>query len=147
MEDCPLCLEGLQGRKRKIHVTACGHSFHGKCFNKVKTNECPCCRGALPPFRVGKLRLDMATAGDEFRILKSDMKMIVKDLNLLKTELNIPLTGRQFKITITENDINRLREIQDQIYDKEEEIDNNRILFHRCKYYLIEERDKRHRGD
>jgi hypothetical protein len=47
MEECPICMENLKFNNRKIHITACKHSFHAMCLNKVKGGTCPCCRAVL----------------------------------------------------------------------------------------------------
>lgn len=48
MEYCPICLDELNVRKRKICTTECNHKFHVLCFKQLKTKTCPCCRAILP---------------------------------------------------------------------------------------------------
>ncbi len=58
MEECPICMENLQFKNRKIHTTACKHSFHAMCFKKVKGGTCPCCRAVLDEnnVKIAKMR-------------------------------------------------------------------------------------------
>jgi hypothetical protein len=49
MDECPICMENLQFKRRKIHTTACNHKFHTMCFKKVRGVTCPCCRASIIP--------------------------------------------------------------------------------------------------
>jgi hypothetical protein len=65
MEECPICMENLKFNNRKIHTTACKHSFHAMCLNKVKGGTCPCCRAVL----------------DENKVKIAKMRDTIKEIN------------------------------------------------------------------
>jgi hypothetical protein len=65
MEECPICMENLKFNNRKIHTTACKHSFHKMCLNKVKGGTCPCCRAVL----------------DENKVKIAKMRDTIKEIN------------------------------------------------------------------
>jgi len=44
-ELCPICLDDIDNEE--TITTRCNHRFHQACLNKIKTNECPCCRTEL----------------------------------------------------------------------------------------------------
>jgi hypothetical protein len=68
MEECPICMENLQFNNRKIHTTACKHSFHAMCLKKVKGGTCPCCRAVLDENKVeiAKIKDDIKSINDDF---------------------------------------------------------------------------------
>lgn len=66
-EVCSICLENLKGRC-KLHTTKCNHTFHAKCFSKVKKSVCPCCR---TPFEKDKK--------NQIVEIKQEIKQIEKD--------------------------------------------------------------------
>lgn len=63
--DCPICLEKLKG---KLHTTVCNHTFHTKCFGKLKKSSCPCCRAVFEKDKKGKI-LDM----------KNEIKLLINE--------------------------------------------------------------------
>lgn len=63
--DCPICLEKLKGHG-KLHTTVCNHTFHTKCFGKLKKSCCPCCRTVFEKDKKGKI-VDM----------KNEIKLII----------------------------------------------------------------------
>jgi hypothetical protein len=92
MEECPICMENLQFNNRKIHTTACKHSFHGMCIKKVKM--CPCCRAVLDDSvsKIAKIKDEIKELNAKFisykrcgkRILKTHKKLARSSALLLK---------------------------------------------------------------
>lgn len=42
--ECAICLVSFKSNSKNLHTTDCGHTFHSKCFDKIKIDSCPCCR-------------------------------------------------------------------------------------------------------
>jgi hypothetical protein len=42
--ECAICLVSFRSTTKNLHTTDCGHTFHSKCFDKIKSDYCPCCR-------------------------------------------------------------------------------------------------------
>ena len=48
-EECPICLQEMTDKKKRIELTNCGHYFHKACLAKCHKNTCPSCRTEISP--------------------------------------------------------------------------------------------------
>jgi hypothetical protein len=94
-DKCPICLDNLNNRC-KIHTTACNHQFHLKCFNKIKTDNCPCCRSIIPKDKKkliqdlkAKIKVVTKNLASYKQNFKAQVKMVNSSINNLKTKLKI----------------------------------------------------------
>ena len=93
MEECPICMENLQFKNRKIHTTACKHSFHAMCFKKVRGGTCPCCRAVLDDVdsKIKKIKYEIKELNAHFIEDKRRGKILLsqkrKEISWLKNNL------------------------------------------------------------
>jgi hypothetical protein len=93
MEECPICMENLQFKNRKIHTTACKHSFHAMCLKKVKGGTCPCCRAVLDD------------VDSKIAKIKDDIKLINADFKEEKRTGNLILSNNRKKTSLLKNNL------------------------------------------
>ena len=97
--ECPICLDRMTD---KLHTTECNHTFHTKCFAKIKGGSCPCCRAVLPKNKKGKIvdmKNEIKEILEQYKLHMEDTKRIVYD------------RSRELKATHTElkNEIKKLQ--------------------------------------
>lgn len=105
MEDCPICLDKLNGRC-KVHTTECNHTFHTKCFAKIKGGLCPCCRAVFPKDKkttIADMKKIIKETEEQYKLFKQENKKIVaerfKDENIAHNELKKATTRLQILVT------------------------------------------------
>ena len=93
-QNCPICLEGIYLHSN-IHTTECNHTFHTKCFKKLRNVQCPCCRSeVVPDIDHQKLILqkDIRDNCSEIKLQSHRIRLRLKrhkhDIFLLKEELH-----------------------------------------------------------
>jgi hypothetical protein len=86
-------MENLQFKNRKIHTTACKHSFHAMCFKKVKGGTCPCCRAVLDD------------VDSKIAKIKDDIKLINADFKEEKRTGNLILSNNRKKTSLLKNNL------------------------------------------
>ena len=109
LEDCPICLEKMT-KRHKLHKTECNHQFHMKCFERVQTANCPCCRGQIEP---GK---------------KQKLAILKKDIDDLRTDYD----------AITANFVSTYQDTVEERKEFEEELDVYKMSFQTFKDSLKE---------
>ena len=60
--ECSICLDRLLKVDTEVHVTPCGHTFHGDCIsNAIKSvsKTCPICREELQEEEIVKVHFDV----------------------------------------------------------------------------------------
>ena len=101
MEECPICLDNLKGRC-KTHTTECNHTFHAKCFAKIKGTSCPCCRAVFPKDKKAKIvdmKYEIKTTVEQYNGFKQQTKKLFmdrsKEMNARQKELNTEIKKLQ----------------------------------------------------
>lgn len=79
-EVCPICLDNLKGRS-KLHTTKCNHTFHAKCFSKIKKSACPCCRTAFEKDKKGEIK----EIKEEIRAIEVHYKLNIRLVKSMKS--------------------------------------------------------------
>ena len=86
--ECAICLVSFRDGNTNVHTTECGHSFHHRCFHKIKTSYCPCCRA--PVLRDYKVRL--AESNDAYKNAKRNydtvLVVITKKIDAAEKEID-----------------------------------------------------------
>jgi Ring finger domain len=89
--ECPICLDTMTD---KLHTTECNHTFHTKCFAKIKGGPCPCCRAVCPTkkTKIVDMKNEIKRIKEQYKLHMEDTKRIVSDrsreMKATHTELN-----------------------------------------------------------
>lgn len=98
--ECVICLVKFNSLSVNTHITECNHKFHIKCFEKIKTPSCPCCRGYIKftdkqnkKIFISNYKAELKDTQTRYCILKRNidvkMKYNTAEINKLKAELNM----------------------------------------------------------
>ena len=82
-QDCPICLCPLT-KRQKTHTTECNHTFHIKCFERIKSLSCPCCRAtveAIPKQKLTVLKEEILFHKADQRKIQKELTTIIRDSN------------------------------------------------------------------
>lgn len=117
-QDCPICLEKMTNR-HKIHTTECNHTFHTKCFEKIRLASCPYCRNEIEPCvshkihmmkdEIKTLQQNFVQIKDEYMESKKDIEkniqelqqdhlLYINTLNNLKAEMNDAMEYQRHRV-------------------------------------------------
>lgn len=69
LEECAICLDPMK-KSHKTHTTECNHKFHIRCFEKVQSNNCPCCRAPVSLTMKHEIVIAKACLDTELELLK-----------------------------------------------------------------------------
>ena len=92
--ECAICLEPFKNNRVKTHTTECNHKFHMKCFDKIRSDSCPCCRGhvVLSPVPLAKqIKQDARKRIEKMKVEYNQAKAIQKERIKLHS-INIAMT-------------------------------------------------------
>lgn len=100
--ECSICLISFKEGNSNLHTTECGHSFHHRCFKKIKASTCPCCRAPVLKdytvrlaektvvYRKAKSNYDIVSGNitKEFDVYEKEIDKMDKDIIKKTTEYN-----------------------------------------------------------
>lgn len=141
-EVCPICIEKLNFRNKKIFTTCCNHQFHEACIEKIKevletttlpsgeeieetVFPCPCCRTPIDP-----------TIKQQIKQRRESLKRIAKKIRLYS---NIYHTQMQFQNNIVDKLEISLREAKKRRKIVQEELTNGNKFLKKCQNDLKNE--------
>jgi hypothetical protein len=136
----------------KLHTTECNHTFHTKCFAKIKGGSCPCCRAPIPKDKKCKIvdmKNEIKQIQEQYKLHMEDSKRIVsdrsKELKATHTELKneikklqiiVKIVGRGSWIDSVKSQTDKINELTALLENKKRIVrsSDNRILD--CREYF-----------
>ena len=136
IEVCPICIEKLNFRNKKIFTTCCNHRFHEGCIEKIKevletttlpsgeeieeyVFPCPCCRKPIDP-----------TIKQQIKTRRESLKRIAKKI---RSYSNIYYTQMQYQNDIVRKLEASLREAKQRRKVVQEELTNGNKYLKKCQ--------------
>jgi hypothetical protein len=85
--ECAICLVSFKSTTKNLHTTECRHTFHSKCFDKIKMSSCPCCRTPVKKSLKSQIAENKSNYDEAHAKLVNINREIINEMNSYKTIL------------------------------------------------------------